>query len=326
MNTLWYAIPVLAVALVTLVIIEIVIGPAGLSLQEVLSAFQQPGTPGAAIVWNLRVPRTIYGILVGAGLAVSGLALQGLFRNPLAEPFTLGISGGAALGAVLMITLGIHFGSVAISLASFLGALCVCVVVYLLAKRTLFSPTAMILGGVILGYLAQSGVLLAFSLAPSHRSHGALMWLMGDLGSASPDLLLPTGILAGIGFCFLAGHTRGLNLLSMGEEKASSLGLNVPHLRANVFVWSSLIAGVCVAAVGIVGFVGLIIPNAVRRFYGGDHRILFPLSALLGASFVLGCDVLARALISPIELPLGVITGFVGSIVFLWIFASRKRV
>ncbi len=326
MKVLWYTVPLFLVVLLFLAVAEIATGPAGLSFKEILDALVEPDTPNAAILWSLRIPRMLYGILVGTGLAVSGLALQGLFRNPLAEPFTLGISGGAALGAVLVITFGIQFGSVAISLASFVGALLVCLVVYLLAKRTLFSPTALILGGVILGYFAQSGVLLAFSLAPSHRTHGAMMWLMGDLGSASRELLLPTFLLSGIGIFLLAGKARGLNLLSMGEEKASSLGLNVARLRGNVFVWSSLVAGSCVAAVGIVGFVGLIIPNAVRRCFGGDHRILFPLSALLGASFVLACDVLARSLISPIELPLGVITGFVGSFVFLWIFASRKRV
>ncbi|MFH1744450.1 MAG: iron ABC transporter permease [bacterium] len=326
MRLLWRAIPLLTILLLALASVEVFIGPGDLSPGDVITALTHPDSPNGAIVWYLRIPRTLYGICVGVGLAICGLALQGLFRNPLAEPFTLGISGGAALGAVLVITFGTRFESVWISLASFLGALVVCLIVYILAGRTLFSPTALILGGVMIGFFAQSAVLLALLLAPSQRAHGAMMWLMGDIGSAPRELLWVTFCLSGVGIFFLVRQANGLNLLSMGEEKASSLGQNIPRLRRSVFIWSSLVTGACVAAVGIVGFVGLIIPNVIRRLIGGDHRILFPLSGLAGASFVLLCDALGRSIMSPVELPLGIGTGFVGSLTFLWIFVSRKRI
>ncbi|HQQ01060.1 MAG TPA: iron ABC transporter permease [bacterium] len=316
----------LIASLAVLIWVEIFIGPVGLSFPDVLAALASPGSADGVIIWDLRIPRIAYALCVGSGLAVCGLALQGLFRNPLAEPFTLGISGGAALGAVLVLTTGLQFGSLGMAAASFLGALAVCVIVYLLAARTLFSATALILGGVMLGFFAQSGVLLAIALAPGLRAQGAMMWLMGDMSYAPRDLLLPTLALTLAGVIFLFRQAAGLNVLSLGDEKATSLGLNVPRLRRNVFLWCSLITGATVAVLGIIGFVGLIIPNAIRRLAGGDHRTLFPLSALAGACFILVCDVLARSVLDPVELPLGIVTGFVGSLTFLWIFVSRKRI
>lgn len=312
----------LSILLAAMVTVQVSTGPANIPLTSLPATLVNPSSPHGIILWNLRIPRMVYGIVLGAGLAVCGLALQGLFRNPLAEPFTLGISSGAGFGAVLAVALGLQSG-IWISVCAFIGAFGVTLLVFILIQKTLFSQTALILCGVMIGYFFQSVLMLLIALSPSERAHGAMMWLMGDLGSAPIKMLWITLALSVIGWFFLFRLARGLDLLTMGEEKAASLGVNIPKQRRSVFVWSSLVTGACVAAVGVVGFVGLIIPHALRRVVGPAHRVLFPLCAVAGAAFILACDLIARWVIAPLELPLGVITGMIGSLVFLWIFIRR---
>jgi iron complex transport system permease protein len=303
-------------------LIQVLSGPAGFSFQEMAIGLIKPSSPAGSILWKIRIPRAAFGILLGAGLAVCGLSLQGLFRNPLAEPFTLGISSGAGFGAVLAIVLGVSTG-ILISIFSFVGALGVTLLVFLLVQRTLFSQTSLILCGVMVGYFFQSALMLLLAMSPSNRAHGAIMWLMGDLNSAPPQMLLTTTILCLVGCIFLIRKSSALDLLSMGEEKAASLGVNIPNLRRHIFFWSSLVTGACVASVGVVGFVGLIIPHALRNIVGPKHTTLYPLCIIGGSAFILICDFAARSIMAPIVLPLGVITGLIGSITFLWIFIQK---
>ncbi|MGI6455777.1 MAG: FecCD family ABC transporter permease [bacterium] len=306
-------------------ILELTIGASNYPLSQLLQGVWMMDSPAGLILWEFRIPRTLYAICLGVGLSLCGLALQGMFRNPLADPFTLGISGGAAFGAAAATLFGLETGGVTISIAAFLGALLSCLIVYLLASRSLFSKTALILGGVMIGYFFQSGLMLTISLISSDRAHGVIVWLMGDLASAPKTLLLPTITLTAIGSLALYRFASGLNVLSMGEEKAAALGENVQRMRRNIFVWSSVITGFCVAAVGIIGFVGLMIPHMVRRMVGPDYKTLFPLCALTGSIFVMACDLFSRTLFSPIEIPLGVITGVIGSLTFLWIFIMKRE-
>ena len=301
---------------------QLFIGPANLSLREMMQGLLYPDLPAGRILWKLRIPRILYGITLGASLASCGLALQGLFRNPLAEPFTLGISSGAGFGAVLAIVLGVASG-ITVSIFAFTGAISVTVLVFLLAQRAIFSQSALILSGVMVGYFFQSALMLLIAISPSNRAHGAMMWLLGDLGSAPVDMLPVTALLCVAGCFFLMLKSSCLDLLSLGEEKAASLGIQVPRLRIYIFVWSGLATSACVAAVGVVGFVGLIIPHAFRKIVGPRHGILFPFCIAGGSAFVLLCDFMARTILSPIELPLGVITGIIGSVSFLWIFIRK---
>ncbi len=312
----------LTLIFLTGLIVHVLSGPADFSFKELYEGLMNPSTSAGRVLWKLRLPRALFGIILGSSLAVCGLSLQGLFRNPLAEPFTLGISSGAGFGAVFAIVIGISSG-IGISAFAFAGAITVTLLVFILMQRTLFSRTALILCGVMVGYFFQSALMLLVALSPSNRAHGAMMWLLGDLNSAPIDMLVVTASLCIIGCFFLTRQSSALDLLSMGEEKAASLGIHISSLKRQIFFWSSLVTGTCVAAMGVVGFVGLIIPHVLRNILGPKHALLFPMCMLGGAAFVLICDFAAKTILSPIELPLGVITGLIGSLTFLWIFIRK---
>lgn len=297
-------------------------GTADLSAAEVARALMEPETFAGSIVWYLRLPRVLFAIVIGAGLSVCGLVLQGLFRNPLAEPFTLGISSGAGFGAVVAMSLGVATG-LGIGFAAFLGALLVTVLVFLLVRNTLFSQTSLILCGVMIGYLFQALLMLILALSTSEQVQGALMWLLGDLSSTTREMLVITSIACLAGSILLFRQTEALDRISLGEEKAQSLGIDIAALRRWVFLCSSLVTGLCVASVGVIGFVGLMIPHVARYLIGPGHTRLFWFCAMGGAAFLLYSDWLAKTLAAPIELPIGVITGIIGSLSFLWIFIRR---
>ncbi len=306
-------------------ICSLMFGGSGLSASEVFRILFHPHVSEShqMIVWQIRLPRIILGMVVGAGLAACGTTFQGMLRNPLADPFTLGVSGGAALGA----TLGIALGSAgfALPLFAFGGALVSISLVYVVAGKKRFSTAALILGGVILSFVFSSLVLFIFAISSAEKVHGAVLWLMGDLSSPEPG---PIGIVAGAvlgGIALLVIFSRDINILTLGEEKAVHLGLEVESVKKLLFIVASLITGACVAASGIIGFVGLIAPHFIRRFSGPDHRILIPASALGGAILLMLCDCLARTIISPVELPVGVITGIFGGIFFLVFFFRAKK-
>lgn len=271
------------------------------------------------IIGKLRLPRIILGILVGAGLSVSGSVLQAMLRNPLAEPYTIGISGASALGVSLGIILGVN--AFLLPLFSSLSAAAAMFFVYFLAAKRRFSISAIILGGVILSFFFSSCVQLIFSLAKTEKVHGAILWLMGDLSGANYFLIKMVApiILGGIGMFIIFG--RDINILTLGEEKASYLGINAEAFNKILFIFCSLVIGSCVAVSGIISFVGLIIPHILRYLLGStNYRLLIPACALAGAGFLTLCDTLARTVILPLEFPVGVITGIIGGVFFLGYF------
>lgn len=317
---------ILAVLLTAGVAVSLLLGGSDLSLSEVLSALFHPGSGGAAstIIWGIRVPRILLGILVGAGLAASGCAFQAVLRNPLADPYTLGVSGGAALGA----TIGIISGLASVSIVfipgfAFLGAAGCMALVYFIASRKGFSAHTLILAGVILGFIFSSLVLLIFALSSAEKVRSAMLWLTGDLASAETGLaaVVAAFVIPGAAILFL--FSRELNVITLGEEKAAHLGVETGLVKKILFLTASLITGACVSAAGVIGFVGLLVPHLMRRFTGPDHRLLVPASVLGGAIFLPLCDALARTMIAPVELPVGVITGIFGGVFFL-IFLVRS--
>jgi len=277
----------------------------------------------AVIIWQLRLPRVLLALLVGAGLASAGAVFQALLRNSLAEPYTLGVSSGAALGA----SLGMLFrlSSIYTTVFAFIGSLLTIFLVYTIAARKRFSNSSLILGGVTLGFLFSSIVLLIIAMVRQEGISNAVIWLMGDLSSASPQAIFLTAVFVsgGILAFFLLG--RDVDLICLGEEKAMHIGLDVETIKKILFFIASLVTAACVSASGIIGFVGLIIPHIGRFMFGPKHRVLFIAVSLLGAGFLILCDTIARTVALPLELPVGVITGIFGGIFFLGLLIKAKK-
>jgi len=283
----------------------------------------------AQIFFIARLPRTLAGAVVGSMLASAGVVFQGLLRNPLATPFTLGVSAGAALGAMLAITFSWSFawaGVSAAAAASFLGSLAAVGIVYALARARHrgLSTNVLLLAGVTMNAFFSALILFVQYFADFSQTYRILRWLMGDLDVSSYQPIvtaLPFVVLSFVSFAWLA---RPLNLLSLGDESAETRGLNVTAAQRTAFVTASLATGAAVSVGGPVGFIGIVVPHLVRLIVGPDHRLVLPASALFGAAFLVGCDVLARTVMSPIELPVGVITALIGGPLFLWLLV-RKR-
>jgi len=274
------------------------------------------------IIWEFRLPRALLAIFVGAALALAGTVLQALVRNPLAEPFLLGVSSGASLGAVMVLVLGSSaVGGLSLAGAAFAGALVAMVLVYVFAQRSgRITPARLLLAGVALAFLFQA--LYSFVLQKAQSGQAAqsiLFWLLGSLGGARWESLLIPVVAIVAGSIVLALQVRPLNALLVGEETASSLGINVPRLRLLLFVLTSLLVGVIVAVSGAIAFVGLIVPHAARLLVGADHRRALPVAVVLGAIFVQLADIAARTLAAPQELPLSIVTALVGVPFFLWL-------
>jgi len=282
-----------------------------------------------ALFFRLRLPRVLMGVVIGASLAVSGGALQALFRNPLADPYTLGVSGGGALGASIAIAFGWSARMAGIPLvfvAAFAGAMAAMTAVRTLARTgAVILPGALLLSGVAVNLMAAAGVLTIQYLTDPSSALRILRWLIGSLDVVG---LIPIGrmlvILAPAWLALLA-FSRQLNLLAIDEDTAATLGVNIRRCETIVHGLCALIVGVTVAAGGAIGFVGLIIPHAVRLLFGEDLRIVLPGSLLLGASFLILADALARTALQSGELPVGAITGLLGGPVFLWLLRRRQQ-
>jgi iron complex transport system permease protein len=284
-----------------------------------------------AVFLRLRLPRVIMAGLIGASLSMVGAALQALFRNPLADPFTLGVSGGASLGASVAIALGLGLNLLGVPLiffAAFVGAAVSVLLVYRLARSGggTMLPGALLLAGVVLNLSASAGVLVIQYLASYGRALQILRWLIGSLDVVGFDLIWKMLIFLLPGWIVLIAHARDLHLLATGEEEsAASLGVDVRRTERTVFLASSLIVAVTVSVGGAIGFVGLIVPHAARIVFGQDVRVLLPASFLLGAAFLILADTLARVAISPGELPVGAITALMGGPVFLLLLKRQQR-
>ena len=285
----------------------------------------------AQIFFVARLPRTLAGALVGATLATAGAVLQALLRNPLATPFTLGVSAGAALGAMLAITFAAPFtlaGLSAVPLASFAGSLGAVAIVYALAtvRRRGLSTEVLLLAGVTLNAFFSALILFVQFFADFSQTFRTVRWLMGDLDVSGYGPIVAALPPLAFAFGAFAWLTRALNLLSMGPEAAATRGVDVHRAQRLAFFASSVATGAAVSLGGPVGFVGIIVPHLVRLLVGADHRLVLPASALFGAAFLVGCDVVARTALSPLELPVGIITAMIGGPFFLWLLIGRRRV
>lgn len=296
---------------------------------QVLPVRQTWSDATATVILRLRLPRTLLAALVGGSLAVAGAAFQGITRNPLADPSILGISSGAAFGVVLTLALGMGKGLgglFGLSTAAFLGAVASAVAVYLIARVNGHLPVQnLLLAGVIASLFFSSAITLVTSLRASTELPEILFWLMGNLGPASPGDL---ALLAGLGLLgggIVLREARNLNALTLGEEAALQLGVEGERVKRVIFVAAALLTGAAVAQSGSIGFIGLIVPHTARMLFGADHRILVPSSALLGASFLMAADALARTVAYPGEIPVGVLTALCGAPFFVALLRRRTR-
>ena len=279
------------------------------------------------IVWFIRLPRVLLAAIVGAGLAVVGVAMQATVRNPIADPYILGISSGASVGAVLAILFGLFgiFGLYSLSVAAFLGALVSFTIVFAIAHRGgHITPMRLILAGIAVAYVFQAITSFLIFRSPDREGiRSVLFWLMGSVAGAKWEILtIPATVLI-VGTVFLILQARPMNSLLAGDEAAVTLGVDTDRFRRQLLVITALVTGVMVAISGAIGFVGLMMPHFVRLLVGSDHRRVLPVSALSGAIFLIWVDVLARTVVQPEELPIGIITAFIGAPIFLWLMHRR---
>ena len=319
----------LALAATATVLLAVRFGSVSLSTGEVFQALRGLGDPvHRDIVLGLRLPRALLSILVGGGLALAGTTFQALLRNPLAEPYILGISGGAAAGAVTVLALGLAMvGSWLLPVAAFGGALVAIVLVFRVAAsadRSL-DVRVLLLAGVVVGAFFTAVIALVLSLSDAPTVRSVVLWMMGSFAGSdwqgvavASAYTLPAGVV-------LLTLARPLNLIAIGEETASYLGTDVERVKRLAFGVASLVTAAGVAVAGVIGFVGLVVPHALRLVIGSDHRTLLPLSFLAGAAFLVLADLLARTLLAPAEVPIGVVTAFVGVPLFLFLLRGSLR-
>ena len=313
--------------------VAITLGPAGLSVGEVASIVvgHLGGTAADVtpirdgIVWDLRLPRTLLAALCGAGLGLCGAIMQSLLRNPLADPFVLGISSGASTGAVLIVILGVGSGVIGLSSGAFIGAVISFALVLLLAHAAGGTPDRVILAGVAATQLFSALTsFIVITSADPEQTRGVMFWLLGSLGGADwLDVALCAAVVA-VGLAVCLTHSRALDAFAFGEDAASSLGVNVWRVRVTLLLATALMTAVIVSVAGAIGFVGLVLPHAARALVGSHHRRLLPASALIGSNVLVWVDAVARTAIAPQELPAGVVTALVGVPAFAVILWRRK--
>ncbi len=305
-------------------------GAAGVSLLTMLDGLTDRDR---VIMWSIRLPRLLMGVLVGAALAVSGALMQGLFRNPLADPGIVGVGAGAGLGAVLAIVLGgllpagiaAWIGPHLVPFAAFLGGWGATLALYRVASHSgQVSVATMLLAGIALGSLAGAATGVLVYMADDTQLRDLTFWRMGSLGGASwakimasVPFILPVLLLSPL-------LARGLNALALGEAQARHVGIDVERLKSIAILAVAASAGAAVAISGGIGFIGIVVPHLLRLATGPDHRFLLPNAALLGASLLIAADIVARTILAPAELPIGIITALIGAPVFLWILLQRR--
>ena len=315
----------LLVILIITFVVAMLSGISDISVVEIFkSLFFSSDENTYTIIKQIRLPRVILAIVAGAGLACSGCVFQGILRNPLADPFTLGISGGAAFG----VSIGFTFGITKLSwfflpLFGFCGALLSVSFVYLLNLKKEFDSNSMILSGVIASYIFSSAVMLVFSISSHDQLYSAFMWLMGSLAFFDERLLPIIAVFVIVGVLFLCFLGNVINIISLGSEKSSSLGINTAKTVKYIFMLSSLITACIVSCCGVIGFVGLMIPHITRKFVGNNNKILMPFSSIIGSIFLLICDTISRTLIAPVEIPIGVITSIIGGLFFVFLLLKK---
>lgn len=319
-RTVWRVIvlAVFLIAVVLTVIISLMKGAMNIPAAEVIQAALGNVTGvNSQVIWNIRLPRTFVGGLVGMNLAMAGAILQSVMKNPLADPHIIGISSGAGLAGVIILILFPQMEYL-VTPAAFIGAMAAAIMVYILAWKGGIRPVRVILAGVAVAAFLSAGIS-ALMVFYSDRVHGALMWMVGGLSARSwPHfyVIMPYSVFGGL---LALLYAQKLNVLTLGDEVARSLGLNVELTRLTATAIAALLAASAVSVAGLLGFVGLIVPHAARLVVGSDYRYLLPASALLGIGTVILCDTFARTLFAPVELPVGIIMAFAGAPFFLYL-------
>jgi len=310
-------------------ILALSIGTGGIFFKKIIFLiFNGEGSPEYSILFDIRLPRVMLGLAIGGALGLSGVILQGLFRNPLVEPYTLGVSAGAALGVCLDIVFKLeqNLGILSLPFSGFLGAVLIILILYSLSiKKGILRIQGLLLIGVMLSFIVSSLIMLIMAVSRIEDLYGIVFWVMGSLKETNFFLIKLAlgvsilGLVASYFFC------HALNAISLGEEEALNLGINVERTKRLLFILTSLLTGFSVSVGGIIGFVGLLVPHFVRLLLGNDYRILLVGCFLTGAIFMILCDTLARVIISPLELPVGVITGILGASIFIYTFTKKSH-
>ena len=325
----------LVIGFILTVIVALMIGPVDIPPSTVLKIlFHFPGSYSHTheiIIMEVRLPRVVLGALVGSALAIGGCAMQGLFRNPMASPYILGVSSGAAFGASLAIILTVSFGfavgstEIFIPLMAFIFAMIAVFLAYFIAKERGKVPmeTLLLAGIAIMTFFTAMVSLLKYIAGEELR--GIVLWLMGGLWMSTWDKVAIAFPLILLSIGVIIFYSRDLNIMLLGEEHALDLGINTESVKKIILVFASLVTAAAVSVSGIIGFVGLIIPHIVRIFVGPDHRVLLPASCLVGAMFLIWSDIIARTIIQPTELPVGIITASVGAPFFLYLLRRRRK-
>jgi len=307
--------------------LSISIGTVNIPWRTVLSTLingSDPLTKHSVIIWQLRIPRVILGIIVGASLGVSGAVLQGLLKNPLADPYVLGVSSGAAVGIALGILSGVTV-LWSVPLFGFMGALLTLLLVYLIAVKNGKLPIlSLVLAGIIVNAVFSSIIMLLLSFA-DQKMQGIMLWLMGNLSIVNVELLPFAGVLLCIlSICALAFY-RELNMLTAGEESAISFGVKTESVKKILFIIVSLLTAVAVSLSGMIGFIGLVVPHIVRFCVGSNYKWVLPGSMLAGSSILVLSDLIARSIIPSVEMPVGVVTALIGGPLFIVLLKRRTR-
>jgi iron complex transport system permease protein len=322
-------------AVIALAGISATLGSADISVIEVYSAVLARFFPESfkttwfadTVVWGLRLHRVMMGIVAGMGLGIAGAVMQGILKNPLASPFTLGISSAAGFGAALAIVLGAGFagGEYLIIGNAFAFTLLASLSVYGLAKYKGITPETMILAGIAIMYLFSALTSLLQYIGQSEQVAEVVFWMMGSLGRSSWEKVWIVSAAIALCFPYLLIKSWDINAIGTGDETAKSLGVNVERIRVVSMMLASLITAAVICFTGTIGFIGLVSPHITRMAIGGDHRFLIPASALVGAALLLGADTLARTILSPVVLPVGIMTAFLGVPFFVYLFMKRRK-
>lgn len=332
--------PVVFVGMVAAVVVSVLVGVSVGSVRvpvstvwdvivsEITGRESAVATNQRQIIWELRVPRVALAGVVGAGLSIAGVAVQALVRNPIADPYVLGVSSGASVGASLVILFGVlgSLGSLGLSVAAFCTAMASMTVVYLVAQRGgELDPLRLVLSGVVAGYVLSAITSFLVFSGDTRAAQQVLFWLLGSFGGARwSTLAIPVVVLI-VALVLLTVRARQLDALTSGDDAATTLGVPVQRLRIELFVITAALTAVLVAVSGAIGFVGLVVPHAVRALVGGLHRRVLVFAALSGALFMIWVDIAARTLARPQEIPVGIITALVGGPVFIVLMRQRDR-
>ncbi len=308
------------------IVLSLSSGEVKVSLSQLPQILSDKSSIEYMVLTKIRIPRLLLAIGVGGALSLSGAILQGIYRNPLVEPYTLGISGGAALGVAIAIVFGLHtISSLSLPVFGFIGALLTLFLVYFLSiKRGGLSINSMLLIGVMVSFVSSSAMMFLMSITTTDNLQSIVFWVMGSLDE-SDNFLINIALYSSLaGLVLTYFFAQPLNALRLGEVKAKHLGINTNVTIKLLFFVASLLTGIAVAVAGVIGFVGLVIPHLVRLIIGNDYRVLIAGSFLGGSVFLILCDTIARTIISPNELPIGVITGFAGGLVFIVVLSRSK--